>query len=367
MLTTFIAARVVLPLLALTLVGVASAVSKLDDFDHLTTVEMCELLPSDTSFLRPNTCNNWVTCPINGTTIEEGTCAAGLHYNKDQGRCTMASNVVCPYANAVDSGTSAPVNACANETDGTFLADPSSYNCHGYLLCKGRREVKADCPNELVFNPRSRSCVYSTQYSCPTSSKKTTSPVCRALPNNTRLANEEHCHKYYVCRDEVLHERECDAQMAYDVSLGRCVAAANATCYATAALPPPENTFCMVNGTTARQGYFADDESCSHYYICKAPANGKHDTNPQHLQCPLGSYFDVEKLSCRDRVNVRCTLDRCADFALTYVNVLGDCQAYARCSNGVRVSIGHCPTDYYFDERSQGCTPTNHNYVACSA
>ncbi|EDV96592.1 peritrophin-44 [Drosophila grimshawi] len=336
----------------------------MDDFEHLTMTEMCELLPSDQSFLRPNTCNYWVRCPANGNNMEEGTCATGLYYNKEGGRCTMAANVDCPY---LKSDTNTIVNACADQVDGSFLADPTSNTCQGYILCKGHREVKANCPTELIFNPKSHSCVYSTNYDCPGSTKKTISPVCRSLPNNTRLANEEHCNKYYVCQNGELHERECAAQMAYDVALGRCVAVANVTCYGKAALPPPENTFCLVNGTTARQGYFADDESCSHYYICNAPIKGKHDTNPQHLVCPMGTYFDYEKLSCRDRLNVRCTLDRCAGSTLTYVNVLGDCQAYARCSAGVTVGSGQCPTDYYFDERSQGCTPINHNYIACAA
>ncbi|KAH8411162.1 hypothetical protein KR222_009263, partial [Zaprionus bogoriensis] len=347
-------------LLVLTLASIAKAGRMLSEFEYLTVDEMCDLLPQDSSFLRPNTCNYWVRCPANNISLEEGTCATGLNYNKDLGRCTMAANVVCPYTDTAAS------NVCANERDGTFLADSNSINCQGYLLCKGRREIKANCPNDLVFNPQTSSCVYPTQYNCPDNNIRTTSPVCRSLPNNTRLANDEQCNKYYVCENDILHERECAEQKAYDVVLGRCVAVENVTCYATATLPPPENTFCLVNGT-ARQGYFADDESCRHYYICGSPVNGKHDTNPQHLECGQGLFFDYEKLSCRDRLNVRCLLDRCAGTSLTYVNVAGDCQNYARCSNGATVGSGRCPPDYYFDERNQGCTPVNHNYIACAA
>jgi len=349
--------------LGLTLVGIVSAGGKISDFQMLSVREMCEFLPSDTSFLRPNTCNYWVRCPSNNTSLEEGTCAAGLNYKKDIGRCDLASNVICPYADGSSSNNS--VNKCANETDGTFLADTSSNNCQGYILCKGRREAKANCPNQLIFNPATRSCVYSNQYRCPNSVNNTKSPTCLSLPDNTRLAHDEHCNKYFVCKNDVLYAQECSEQMAYDVAIGRCVPALNATCYPTAKLPPPENQFCRVNGT-ARVGYFADDESCSHYYICNKTTNGQHDKNPQHLKCGQGLYFDVEKLSCRDRLNVRCFLDRCADTSLSYVNVYGDCQAYARCSGGATVGSGRCPTDYYFDERSQGCTPINHNYTACA-
>ncbi|XP_034482531.1 peritrophin-44 [Drosophila innubila] len=357
------AVRGVLAVFVLALVGIVSGGKMISDFPKLSVQQMCELMPADTSFLRPHTCNYWVRCPANNTSLEEGTCAAGLNYNKDLGRCTMAANVDCPYSKDSISTTD---NLCANETDGTFLADNSSNDCKGYILCKARRENKSNCPNNLIFNPTTRSCVYTNQYRCPVNGAKTKSPACLSLPNNTRLANDEHCEKYYICVDDILYERECSDQSAYDVVLGRCVSALNATCYSTAKLPPPENTFCTSMGKP-KVGYFADDESCSHYYICGDTVNGKHDTNPQHLQCGQGLYFDYEKLSCRERLNVRCTLDRCADTSLTYVNVLGDCQAYARCSGGATVGSGRCPADYYFDERSQGCTPVNHNYVACAA
>ncbi|KAH8370037.1 hypothetical protein KR093_001989, partial [Drosophila rubida] len=358
--------RGVLVGLVLALVGAANAASMIDDFPYLTVSEMCELLPSNTKLLRPNTCNYWVRCPTYNNSLEEGSCATGLRYDKEHGKCDGNTNWTCPYADQANNTANTVVNRCANETDGTFLADASSSNCRGYILCKQRREVKSSCPNELLFNPISRSCVYSTQYTCPTGGIATKSPACLSLSNNTRLANEEHCHRYYVCVNDVLHERECGNQTAYDAVLGRCVPALNATCYSTAKLPPPESTFCLAAGKP-RVGYFADEESCSHYYICGKGSNGKHDINPQHLQCSQGQFFDQEWLSCRDRLNVRCMLDRCADTSLSYVNVAGDCQSYARCSGGATVGSGRCPSNYYFDERSQGCTPVNHNYVACAA
>lgn len=345
----------------LAVASLADAGSMIDEFEDLTVREMCELMPLGVSILRPNTCNYWVRCPGNGTSLEEGACAVGLNYDKNEGKCNVDSSVACPYTESIKS------NVCANQTDGTFLADPTNNNCTGYILCKGGREVKSTCPNDLLFKPQSSSCVYPNQYTCPKIPNKTTSPVCRSLPHNTRLADDKYCNKYYACVNDKLHEYECDAQMAYDVALGRCVPVANVTCYGKAALPPPENTFCKYANGTARSGYFADPESCSHYYICAKTVNGTHDKNPQHLQCSQGLFFDYEKLSCRDRLNVRCTLDRCAGSSLTYVNVLGNCQRYARCASGVAVGYGTCPPEYYFDERNQGCTPVNHNYIACAA
>ncbi|KAI8036678.1 hypothetical protein M5D96_010479 [Drosophila gunungcola] len=334
----------------LSLLFVASCLGDvIEDFEYLSVSEMCELLPPETSFLRPNTCDSWVSCAGNYTNLEQGGCAAGLNYNKELGRCQ-------------------PKNLCANETEGAFIVDPSSSNCRGYILCKGQKQIKANCPNELIFHPRSRSCVYETQYACPISQTNKPSPACRSLSNHTRLADPVHCDQYYECVGEVLHSRSCPLQEAYDADLGACVPQDRVNCYETAALPEPENTFCVDNVTgKARTGYFADDLSCSKYYICGEPVAGKHDTEPKHISCPLGQYFDFVKLSCRDRLNVRCQLDRCVGANLTYVNVAGDCQSYGRCSGGLTVSLGHCPDGYFFDERNQGCTQTNYHYIACSA
>ncbi|XP_030373045.1 peritrophin-44 [Scaptodrosophila lebanonensis] len=339
----------------------AQSINPIEDFERLNDSDMCALLPQDTSFLRPNTCNSWVRCGSISGHFEEGSCATGLYYNKELGRCSQAENMHCPYTETAES-----THPCAVENDGTFLPDPS--NCRGYILCKSHMEVFATCPNNLVFHPTTHSCVYPDQYKCPAVESKTSSPACRALPNNTRLADDKLCSKYYICTNEVLYEQECNASMAYDVAKGRCVLLSEVQCYETAELPPPENTFCLDNSTgQPRVGYFEDDESCSHYYICASLANGRHDTNPQHLECPIGQFFDIEKLSCRDRLNVKCLKDRCVGTSLNFVNVAGDCQSYARCSNGVTVGTSRCPTDYYFDEYSQGCTPTNFNYPACAA
>ncbi|XP_017059497.1 peritrophin-48 [Drosophila ficusphila] len=351
----------------LSLLFVASALGGvIEDFEYLSVEDICELLPLDTIFLRPNTCNTWVKCAANNyTSLEQSACASGLYFHKELGRCALASSAVCPYENVIKEE---PKNLCANETDGAFVVDPSSSDCRGYILCRAQKQIQANCPNELVFHPVSRSCVYQTKYKCPAKQKDQTSPACRSLSNHTRLADPVHCDQYYECVNEVLHSRSCDSPLkAYDADLGYCVDVEHVTCYETATLPEPENTFCLdIANQSARVGYFADDESCSRYYICGEPVNGKHDTEPKHLSCPLGQYFDFEKLSCRDRLNVRCQLDRCVGTNLTYVNVAGDCQSYGRCSNGVTASLGRCPSGYFFDERNQGCTQTDYHYIACS-
>jgi len=55
----------------LSLLFVASALGGvIEDFEYLSVDDMCELLPQDTSFLHPNTCDSWVRCATNYSVLE---------------------------------------------------------------------------------------------------------------------------------------------------------------------------------------------------------------------------------------------------------------------------------------------------------
>lgn len=323
--------------------------------------EICSLLPPNKYILRPHTCTDWVKCPSQTdlTDFEDGACAVGLYYNKNDGRCAFEESVQCPY-NAVQK------NRCAQKEDGAFLVDPESKNCRGYLYCSNGKELRNKCPSGLLFDPKQAACVYETDYKCPTNiSKPNTSPICRSIANHQFFANEEDCTQYFECSDDGIIAHECDLDMAFHHVMGRCVPKENVVCHPTARKPLPDSKICGVDGKP-REGYVADTQSCSGYYICAKQADNKADRHPKRMQCENGLFFDEAKWSCRDRVNVRCTLDRCEGMDNKYVNVAGDCTAYARCSNGVSVATGTCAANYFFDEKTQGCTPQNINYIACA-
>ncbi|XP_075160915.1 peritrophin-44 [Haematobia irritans] len=348
-------------IIAMAFVALATGKSLTNDDSTPTVQELCALLPGAT-ILRPNTCTNWIKCPTSSDSsdFEEGSCVYGLYFNKDKGMCMYKDEMECPYENSAPSG-----NRCSRQLEGAFLADED--NCHGYVYCKNGEEMKSECPNNLVFDPHHGECVYEHQYSCPAAKAvEKRNPICMSLPNDVFFADQEDCLKYSHCLDGVLTSHECGEDQAWDHIKGICVATSEVVCLPTAKKPEPENEVCG-SKTTVRVGPISDGVSCSGYYFCKKMENGQRDRKPEHFTCNAGYFFDNSTLSCRDRLNVKCSHDRCEGMDNKYVNVAGNCRAYASCANGEAVFKGNCPDNYFFDERTQGCTPQVVSYAACSA
>lgn len=321
-------------------------------------------MPSGSFILRPNTCTRWVRCPttVGSHEYEEGSCVEGLFYNKDSGRCEDKKKVSCPYSEKETQGK----NRCNGQNEGIFLEDPRS--CRSYVYCSQGQELRANCPMDLVFNPNISSCVYPRDYKCKDPvDGNIMSPICRSLPNKIKFADKLDCSKYNQCIDGQVKDGQCKKDQGFDHVKGECVPLKEVVCFSGSKQPEPENLFCGTK-KDPKIGYFSDEQSCSGFYICaEVQADGTPDRNPVHLKCESGYFFDADKLSCRDRLNVKCNFDRCEGMGDKYVNIAGDCSSYARCSKGVRVGSGKCPTSYFFDEQTQGCTPINKSYAACSA
>ncbi|CAD7005112.1 peritrophin-44 [Ceratitis capitata] len=332
--------------------------------ESLSAQDICNQMPAGIFILRPNTCDNWVQCPsaLNAQDYDEGFCAHGLYFNKDKSRCESSEDVMCPFKNNQKSSS----NQCASKKDGSFLADPEK--CNGYIFCMDGEGTHSECPKELVFHPKKGSCVYPSEYKCPKKSENLfTSPICNSVPNGTVFADITDCTKYQQCaKGGKLISLQCGDGYAFNHTTLGCVTRKSAVCHPLAPELEPEIEICGVDGSV-REGYIADEQSCSGYYICAKQKDGKPDRKPMHLKCQNGYFFDSSTWSCRDRLNVKCSLDRCEGMDSKYVNVAGDCSAYARCKNGVTITSGKCDANYFFDERTQGCTPHNISYIACSA
>lgn len=318
--------------------------------------EICKQVTPGTTILYPNTCDKWFRCSSSFSVkdYEDGTCVFGLYFNKDTGRCESIENVVCPYASPETS------NRCAFEEDGTFLEDPN--NCSSYIFCDNGKEMQSTCPYGLIFHAEKAECVYSTDYNCQV---KKANPICKAVPKGLLLANINDCNKFYKCDEKAqLISLECNEGEAYNYSTLECVPRNRVVCHPLAPELEPEVDVCGSENNTV-VGYIADTESCSAYYICAKKEAGKPDRQPMHLTCQNGYFFDNNTLSCRDRMNVKCYLDRCKGIGNKYINVIGDCASYAHCKNGVTGKIGKCKTGYFFDERLQVCTQETITYAAC--
>lgn len=341
-------------------IAVALAQSEAEFWDELPNlVDICRLMPRNTKVLLPGSCTDWVKCVSaeDGSDYEIGSCLLGLYYNKDSGKCEKEETVTCPYKRAAG-------NRCQGEEDGAFL--PSPENCTAYVYCQQGEELHSNCPGGLVFHPEKSACVYAQDYSCPTQALTAKPhPLCYSVGDDQAFADKGSCNTYHECNNGVLNTHECEAESSFDHLEGSCRPVEDSKCLPGAVLAKPLSTIC---GTAEdpKVGYLADENSCSGYHICREVAGGV-DREPISARCPDGLFFDSEWLSCRDRLSVKCTRDRCEGMGNKYVNIAGDCASYARCENGVAISTGKCPENYFFDEKTQGCTPLKIRYAACSA
>ncbi|XP_037819116.1 peritrophin-44-like [Lucilia sericata] len=322
---------------------------------HINVDELCSLAPN-ALILQPNSCSDWLRCPSSpgASDMEDGSCVFGLYFNKNTGKCEYKDKVVCPFE-------SRSKNVCAGEADGSFVAVKDE--CNAYIYCSEGEENKSYCPSNLVFNPITKSCVYQNQYKCPVSKPPVEGDaLCKSLPDGLFFADKQDCTKYSLCKNGELQTYSCNSSHAWDYIQGACVSIDNVVCLPSAKKPEPELKVC-VNTV----GPISDGISCSGYYFCKKMSNDTHDRKPEHFNCPAGTFFDQQTNSCRDRLNVKCTLNRCEGMGNKYVNMAGDCRKYILCQNGEPFTNGTCPNSYYFDERTQGCTPQVVNYAACMA
>ncbi|KAM7355560.1 peritrophin-44-like [Cochliomyia hominivorax] len=323
--------------------------------ESINPVEVCNLVPN-TILLQPNSCSAWLKCASSygAQDMEEGACVFGLYFNKETGKCDYKESVECPFEKRI-------AKPCENAKNGDFVADHSE--CNAYIYCKDGKEYRSYCPSNLVFNPIEKSCVYKHQYQCPVFVTPTASdPICSLLPNATFVSDKNDCKKYGQCVDGVYINYSCGESLAWDHVKRSCVDIDEVICYPMAKKPEPELKVC-VNKT----GPISDGESCTGYYFCKKMSNNSYDRKPEHFTCTKGMFFDSHTLSCRDRMNVKCQFDRCEGTNSKYVNVAGDCKAYATCVDGKTKSKGVCPSNHYFDERTQGCSAQVVNYAACSS
>nr|XP_033330638.1 uncharacterized protein LOC117222817 [Megalopta genalis] len=107
------------------------------------------------------TCKNYYTCIFNGAALVsyDLTCATPTLFDPTMGICV--TGYVCTQ--------STPVPTCP--TNGRYPIPLTA--CKKYRVCYTYQNVVINrilsCPNSLIFNPVSQTCVLPSTYKCPTS------------------------------------------------------------------------------------------------------------------------------------------------------------------------------------------------------
>lgn len=116
--------------------------------------------------------------------------------------------------------TQAPFNPCATKPNGWFVNDPSS--CPAYFLCWNHRPRRQVCQDYLPFNEAEQMCDW--QFECVDGEETTTTAPTEPPPfnpcankKNGFFANDERsCSAFFLCWNEVGHERNCEDNLPFN-------------------------------------------------------------------------------------------------------------------------------------------------------
>ncbi|XP_075162518.1 peritrophin-44 isoform X2 [Haematobia irritans] len=311
----------------------------------------------------PDNCQGYGYCS-GGQLIGTGECADDLLYNPATGACDYADKVQC---------MSKLESKCSVTADPTYVADPE--DCTRACYCNNGTYTCVKCPDNQLFNPSTRACVWSKQYSCPANS------ICRLVPNNKFVGDPNNCGNYMQCVGGAGTSKECPDGLYYNATENMCISSNPCTGVPTSSPPaagPGVLTNLKDNPSACTDGYkqpavgadayfVSDGQTCFGYYVCEsASGDGKW------FKCPKSTHFDESKQQCVTPYAVACTHDRCGNIDQNFVADIG-CKSYTYCVTETKQSYGGglCSSlnaNYaWFDESQEACVNKDLAYAICTA
>lgn len=323
--------------------------------------ETCAYLASG-YIANPDDCQSYGYCN-NGELVGTKKCADGFLFDTKLGYCNYAANVKC---------SSKLASTCSNIDSPLYVADPD--DCSQACYCNGNGKYSCvKCPQSQYFNPNTRACVWSKDYSCPADS------ICRLVVDNSFVADPIICGNYFSCYGGSGLSTQCDSGYWFNAKTGNCenvnICEGSAVTPAPGVGPGVQNNLPSSKAACSAyvpqpegQSYFVSDgETCMGYYVCD-DATGPGTWH----KCPMGSHFSQADQKCVTPYTVKCTHDRCANINQQYVSAIG-CSSYQFCSNQTNIPAygNSCavlnPKFPYFDEFLGSCVNEIPSYAICSA
>ncbi|ALC37964.1 CG17145 [Drosophila busckii] len=302
---------------------------------------------------------------------------------------------------------------CSLFSDGTIIRDPES--CSRYIKCEDFKSTYTTCPRttpyfdkdkqtcvksldaaddcnlscvgasrQFIADPKScfgyyycedeetpvyGTCALGTHFNVTTQEcfwasmsecKTSAFDYCSIIKNDVNFDNVAGCNRYHVCKKGKLEDKACSSKY-YRASTGECVAKTLVPC---AAHPYPSN----VCGTTKspKKNYKAKDgATCQGYFYCTETADGSPDPSPFWAKCPTDKFFDEKSQSCKEPNSVVCNEDRCQGRTLPFVlSSQTGCRHYLRCKDNRIMDERSCG-NYFFDEANGVCVNQILKYAIC--
>ncbi|XP_073839354.1 peritrophin-48 [Musca autumnalis] len=307
--------------------------------------DVCSLFPNGAQLRKPGSCQETIVCQ-DGKSTEGTSCTGTQGFKLDGGKCASVTDSYCSHG-------------CTKNSP-TWIG--ATRNCIDWYQCDGSKQVSSGtCPTKQVFNPTLEKCQYpDADFVCDK-----VYDICDITPTNTKIWDEDNCHKYFECSTkQALELKSCPTGLYYDKRSGQCIAKAQVECYKH---PIPEGV-CGNAKLAIRDRFVRDQATCNGYFYCQDKGSGIPDTNPTWGSCTKSYFFDEDLQACRPRTEVACTEDRCvgrpSGFELAPIE---GCQHYLNCVNGY--TLGEpikCEDDKYFDAATEECVATKKSYPICS-
>ncbi|XP_052897845.1 uncharacterized protein LOC128304677 [Anopheles moucheti] len=194
------------------------------------------------------------------------------------------------YCNEFEGGCSASVGSCNPGGEGNFECNtpgvfPDPFNCRLYHMCfmNGNNPVaiSMDCGG-AAFSPATGDCslplndtvCMSPQFSC------TAVGQMDAWPGNNNI--------YYICAAETVNDNRVLRPRLYRCPSNQMFQQGQCVQRDWSNMPPGT----IVPYECERPGLFADPAHCQYYYSCST------ELVATHLQCPDGTYFNANTVSC---------------------------------------------------------------------
>ncbi|XP_017860743.1 PREDICTED: multiple epidermal growth factor-like domains protein 10 [Drosophila arizonae] len=285
-------------------------------------------------------------------------CPDGLIYNATSDQCDYAPDyvpdVVCPNTETI----------CQNQPEGELF--PINGVCNKFYKCNFNCAIEQICPNNLLYDAKTKICDYPQNVKCewpyspPTGPEAGPSGIscesngrCLGQREGTYFPSLTSCSGYVVCQCECEVPMECSPGLYWDTKLSTCNYPDKAGCspyllFVAMALvlgAVADDDCCEVGDTKP------DENDCTQYYGC---CTGKFVLK----SCPSGQYWNRDTKQCEDDNGQCVTVAPCTCTDGDVKADDSDCTKYLVCKNGEYVSAS-CNSGDYWNAASKQCEQDN--------
>jgi len=239
--------------------------------------DVCSPGESGTFYRDYSTCQSYFACS-DGTTYS-GKCPKDYLFNANKSACDFPYNVKCD------------LECPKNGTTAFRLPD----SCTKYISCAKGKGTYMECPEESIFDSKSKTCGSIEKVKCPFGG------MCPDPRVENLIASKEKCSGYYKCKKGKPVLLECEHGLHFNAAKKICDKPANAKC-PIVTNKEEEVSDVTISCPTSGSFFYPHPLDCSLYYVCH---NGKSTI----MNCGHLLRYDFLSQTCNLPSQSKCIVD----------------------------------------------------------